>query len=249
MSGSWFKKFMDDLLIKRFAEIDSTNNEAKRFLQDTNTDKAALFIAKCQTGGRGRQGKSFYSPSGGMYMSLLLPREIDLSKGLSLTAVSAVAVCEILREYNVFANIKWVNDVYWQDKKLCGILCESLPDISGKERYISGIGVNLHEPEQGFPSEIANKIIALNVCIDPVELAKKIAESILEMVDSGLDSDALYEKYKLLSRVLGKRIIYSENGEEKSAQVIDINRDGSLKIIGERGIENLSSGEISLLSF
>jgi len=230
------------------AETASTNSYTKEYIAAHNEENAVLILAKCQSAGRGRQGKSFFSPDGGLYMSLLLPGSFVLpAEGLSLTAAAAVAICEVLQSFDIKAEIKWVNDIYWQGKKLCGILCESVCDLAQRPRYIIGIGLNLRTPAQGFPEEIAAKATALDMDISAKALAEMIAEKLLKIIFLGLQQPVLYEKYKTHSLVLGKRIVYIENGIEQSAQVLDIRSDGALEIITEKGREILDSGEISIL--
>lgn len=229
------------------SETDSTNNYAKRYIAEQKEDDAVLFLAERQTTGRGRQGKSFFSPEGGLYMTLLLPAAFAPQGGLSLTAAAGVAVCDVLGDLGIETGIKWVNDIYWQGKKLCGILCENIYDKELRPRYIVGIGINLQTPSDGFPSEIADRTIALDMDISASQLSMLIVGRLLELIAQGLESRILYERYKELSFILKKRIIYVENGTENSAQVLDINTDGSLCVLTENGIITLSGGEISLL--
>lgn len=110
-----------DIQIKVYANVDSTNDEAKRLLANGLKDKA-LIVANSQTHGKGRQGRSFYSPPGsGVYMSLILQPKADLSQAIATTTMAAVAVTEAIEETTTISpQIKWVNDVYVDGKKICG---------------------------------------------------------------------------------------------------------------------------------
>ena len=144
--------------LRVFDEIDSTNLEAKR-LAMTGLSRCAV-IADRQTAGRGRLGRSFYSPPGcGIYTSLLLrPRPDQLADVTLLTTAAGVAVCRALEKAaGVQAEIKWVNDLYLNGKKICGILTEGVTDFeSGMiESIVIGYGVNFrddaHLPEELRP--------------------------------------------------------------------------------------------------
>lgn len=118
-----------------------------------------VLVANCQTGGRGRRGRSFYSPSkSGIYMSILL-RPSDHSSDLcsKITSIAAVAMCEAIEKASgKDAKIKWVNDIFVNQKKVCGILAEASlkQDNSGIDFVVLGLGVNVFTPEEGFPEDL-----------------------------------------------------------------------------------------------
>lgn len=131
--------------IKRYETLVSTNDEAKRMARQ-GAPEGTVIVAGMQTGGRGRHGKSFYSPEGGLYMSLLLrPRFSDMTL---ITPAAAVAVCREVNGYGFDCKIKWVNDIYKDGKKVCGILTES--DVA-EGWAVLGIGLNTVTPGDGAP--------------------------------------------------------------------------------------------------
>ena len=144
--------------------VSSTNDLLKEWaLQGAGA--GTVLIAQSQSAGKGRLGRSFYSPDGGVYLSLLLRPNVPAEETLFYTVAAAVAAadaCEAVSDCQ--AKIKWVNDIYVNGKKVCGILSESV--WSGKENaVIVGIGANLTTPKGGFPPDIAQKAGALpNVC-------------------------------------------------------------------------------------
>ncbi|MBQ3815992.1 MAG: biotin--[Clostridia bacterium] len=138
------------------AAPDSTNNVAKD-LAKTDPEGPILVAADFQTGGRGRQGKSFASPPGGLYLSVLLPvGGRAASEIVGVTSASAVAVA---RSVDACAGcrtrIKWVNDVLLGDGKLAGILCEAVGETGFPRALVVGVGVNLCSapkiPDAPFP--------------------------------------------------------------------------------------------------
>ncbi len=131
--------------IIRFNKIVSTNDEAKRMARE-GAPEGTVIVADIQTGGRGRYGRSFYSPKGGLYMSLILrPKFDDVTL---ITPAAAVAVCRAINELGFDCKIKWVNDIYKDGKKVCGILAES--DVSEGWAAL-GIGINTKAPGKDAP--------------------------------------------------------------------------------------------------
>ena len=137
-------------------EIDSTNNFLKQ-KAESGEKSGTVIIAKRQTGGKGRLGRSFFSPQGGMYLSILLRPQISAEKSLFITTAAAVAVCRAIEKVsNKKSGIKWVNDVFIDNKKVCGILTEASLDFETGGLYyaVVGIGVNLYYPKNSFPNDI-----------------------------------------------------------------------------------------------
>ncbi len=140
-----------------FACLPSTNTTLKA-LAEQGAPEGTAVIAFAQTAGRGRRGRDFFSPEGtGLYLSILLRPEIAPERAVSMTTAAAVAVCEAVETVaGIQPGIKWVNDLFWEGRKVCGILTEAATAQTGKLRYaIVGIGLNLFPPEGGFPPDLA----------------------------------------------------------------------------------------------
>ena len=137
--------------------INSTNTEAKN-LVCKNAAENTVVLAEHQTAGKGRMNRKFSSPEGtGIYMSLILKPKLSAENAVMITTAAAVAVSQAIESVaNVKTGIKWVNDIYIGDKKVCGILAESASSsLNSDFKYvILGIGVNVFEPTDGFPDEI-----------------------------------------------------------------------------------------------
>ena len=246
------KKLLKKILPKKisvvriFDEVDSTSSEARRYAL-CGECKNALFISDRQSGGRGRMGRSFYSPSDtGIYLSLLLPAPSQAYDLLSVTSAAAVAVRRaILSVTGVSTGIKWVNDLYLNGKKVCGILCETL---SEQKAMIIGVGINLYpSPLPAEISDIAGAILDTeNVTGLREALAAKVAEELL-IITSQKDNDKLWREYKENSIVLGREIRYIQNGVSYSGIATDIDSYGRLFVTDPEGnTQILSSGEISV---
>ena len=226
--------------------VDSTNAVARRALQGGLRHPTA-FVADAQTAGRGRMGRSFYSPADtGIYCSLLLPMNQVQVDTVSVTAVAAVAVRRaILRVTGVSTAIKWVNDLYLGDRKVCGILAETAMGDEG--RYlILGVGVNLCTDH--FPDELCS--IAGSLLADGSGLRNRLtAELIVELSESLLRASdgAWLDEYRAHSNILGRPIRYTEQGREAFGIAEAIDEMGHLIVRQADGsLAVLASGEISV---
>ena len=237
------------LELQIFDILESTNKTAKELSFEK---EQALVIAKEQTGGRGRLGRSFYSPEGGAYFSLLLRPELSPQKTLNITTAAAVAVCRAIEKLsNKNPQIKWVNDVFIKGKKVCGILCESAFSCEGtKMDYaVLGIGANLFPPEHWFPEDI--KHIADSIFEKPSEelYSDFIFETVNEFLKmyNCLEKADFLEEYKERSFLIGKEISFIKNGQNKTATVLDIEKSFGLVVKYKDGsVETLATGEVTI---
>ena len=244
----------EGLTLEVYRTISSTNTVLKGRAAE-GAPEGLVLLAEEQTAGRGRMGRSFYSPPGsGLYLSLLLRPEMQAVEATRLTACAAVAVAETIEELSGRdTQIKWVNDIFVDDRKVCGILTEASVDCeSGMMHYvIIGIGVNTHVPAGDFPEELRG-IAGAAFGSGPVpELRCRLAAGILDrLADYARDPAAprVFEGYKRRSLVLGKHIdILSPGREPVSAEAIDLAEDYSLLArLPDGSIRRLSSGEVSV---
>ncbi|MGM9619704.1 MAG: biotin--[acetyl-CoA-carboxylase] ligase [Oscillospiraceae bacterium] len=235
------------LPVEVFARIDSTNNEAKRRLT-AGRYEPTLLLAEEQTAGRGRMGRSFYSPAEtGLYMTLLLGRSTALQDPALLTIAAAAAVAgAIERLTGERAGIKWVNDVYMAGKKVCGILCEAVTDgESGETGFLAGIGVNVRTED--FPEELRQKAGSLTgAAADRTELAAEITDRLLAIWEAPEQSGFL-EFYRARSFVPGRKVRFTRDGAEREATALAIDDSGALLVRYPDGsVEALRSGEVSV---
>lgn len=238
--------------LRVYDSVDSTNL-VLRTLANAGAAEGTVVIAAEQTGGRGRKGRSFYSPQGtGVYVSLLLKPKIAPDDATLITTTAAVAVCEAVEALSGEpAGIKWVNDVFLRGKKVCGILTEGSFDMeSGQFEYaILGTGINVFEPDGGFPAEIRE--IAGSVLTSPAPDAKNrvIAEYLNRFLPlyRKLGDAATNAEYRRRSFVLGKMVNVLAGDRATPARAIDVDDHCRLVVEFEDGHrEALSSGEISV---
>lgn len=232
-------------------EIDSTNNRAKELAVQGAAHGTAV-LALRQSAGRGRFGRNFYSPDdSGIYISFILRPEISADRAVMLTAMAAVAVARAMEKVaDVSASVKWVNDVYLNAKKACGILCEAGLDFeNGKMQYVvAGIGVNVGPMD--FPEELGNIATSIsNECAQRISRSRFCAELINELnaLYPQLESGAFMAEYRCRSNVIGKDVFVLRGDERYPAHVVDIDDEGSLVVRTSDGQrQTLHSGEISL---
>lgn len=235
--------------------IGSTNAAAKALAQE-GAAEGTLIVAGCQSNGSGRRGRSFYSPhETGIYMSILLRPKLSAQQSVLLTSAAAVAVCLAIEEIcSVSAEIKWVNDIYVGGKKAAGILTEAAFSLeSGMPEYaVVGIGVNVYEPQGGFPSEIADIVGAvLSERGSGVRnaLTARIADNFMQLYERLPDSGYLDEYRKRLMWCGSEIIVLSgADGNVKTpAVMLGVDDNCGLIVRYENGDEGVvSSGEISI---
>ncbi len=211
----------------------------------------AIFLADEQTSGRGRRGRSFYSPkASGLYFSCVLHPTTSLTESTLLTAAASVAVCRVIEKATKkHPRIKWVNDIFIDSKKVCGILTEAVSDFeSGRvQAVIVGIGINLTTSD--FPEEISQIATSVGQSINRNYLSAEIFKE-LKAFCSALPEKGFMEEYRNRSLVLGQTVYFTRNGTDYTAKAEEILDDGSLAVITDKNERIvLQSGEISIKLF
>lgn len=216
--------------------------------------EGSVILANQQTQGRGRLGREFYSPPDtGIYLSLLLrPRGMEPSKAVKLTTMAAVAACDAIEKVSgKEASIKWVNDIYLNEKKVCGILTEASYSLeSGSLDYvILGIGFNVYPPAGGFPSElagIADSILKIQTDQGKNRLAASFLRRFLKIYQGTAERDYA-AVYRAKSMVIGQPIRVISPAGTRNAYALDVDKDCRLIVRWEDGtVESLSSAEVSI---
>ena len=242
---------LKDIDIIVYDEIDSTNTEAKRRLYSSDVKDFTVIVSDMQKGGRGRTGKSFTSPKGsGVYFSIILhPKDsYDFSYFDLTTVKAAVAVAEGIKEAtDKQAEIKWVNDLFLNGKKICGILSELDADFESRsvKSVIVGIGINVNEPRDDSFKDLKNIAGYIGTDVIRNEILSSILNAFYE--NNFVKSDKeIIDYYKKHSLVIGKELSFELNGKKYSAKGIDINDKGNLIVDTGKEKITLSSGEVSI---
>ena len=258
--------------VEVFKTIDSTNTEAKRRLTSSSRAESlhgTVLFAEHQSAGRGRFSRSFYSPRGaGLYFSLIFCPSIpamterEVPSSALYTAISATVICRSLKALGFAPQIKWVNDIYLNGKKICGILSEGIIDMETSSVQAVIIGIGLNVKESNFPPELKNKAGSLFTeagssfseaeapSLNRNVLASSIISSLIEALYGLHSQENLMEEYKSLSLLTGKkvRVLPFAGIPPYEALVLGISDLGHLIIETNDGKKNeLISGEVSLM--
>ena len=272
--------------IECFKEIDSTNTYAKRILAECGNLRdssgalteagqkyhKAIFIAEKQTAGRGRLGRTFVSPEKtGIYISVIYAPKGGITNPARLTACAAVAICRAIKNVicklpegtSIEPKIKWINDIFVDGKKVCGVLAEGVANFeSGMiEAAVVGMGINIKKNTTAFEGQLADVVGTLedatSAKISRLEIATEIAGQVLKIFEEDASSEAAHKaiikEYKEASFLIGRELtVYPLIGDEKSsykATATDIDDNAGLIVTLEDGSKRtLSSGEVSLKS-
>lgn len=277
--------------IEVFKEIDSTNIQAKRWLSECGSLRTAdgqlteagktyensIIVAEKQTAGRGRSGRTFVSPARtGIYLTVIYAPQGGITNPAKITAFSAVAVCRALKKlYGIQPSIKWINDIFYKGKKICGILTEGTTNFETGiiEAAVIGIGVNIEENPAAFGSEVSKiaggifsaedeksdvikaagerALTSSGKKVSRAQLAAQIAGETLQVLSQPAES--VIQEYKDLSFLIGKEVevhtlIDSSQGIYM-AKVLDIDQNAALVVsLADGSKKTLISGEVSLKS-
>ena len=222
---------------------DSTNTRAIKLAETVEGN--ILVAAEEQTNGKGRQGKSFYSPAkSGVYFSIIIRPKGNLNDVVYVTSAVAVAVAKTIEEMtDLDPKIKWVNDIYVSGKKVCGILVQSIVKNGKVDGLCIGIGVNISTKE--FPDDVGTRAGSLGEEIDRNIFVAKVTKKMIAFADDAGFFSVIIEIGSVIN-VIGKEIKYYENNIEHFAKAIEIDDNANL-IVSENGeTKNLSSGEITV---
>lgn len=258
-----------DIIIRYYDSVKSTNDTAKDIIEngELRDDKTTVVIARGQTAGKGRLGRKFYSSAGnGVYMSVIFKPRFDIRHiGLLTTAASVAVARAIKSESDLEPEIKWVNDIYINNRKVGGILVEALSNHkNGAIRYII-LGIGINTGNIAFPDELNHTATSLyhensNLKFKSVKLlnealVKTILGELLPMLED-LNADNFLDYYRQHSMLTGKPVTVYKNGypnEEEPdpggipAIAKDITDEGGLVVEYENGMQEiLSSGEVTI---
>ncbi|GGF99956.1 bifunctional ligase/repressor BirA [Paenibacillus albidus] len=258
LSASAISKYLDTqgqkLRVEVFKTISSTN-EAVKILASNGEAEGKVILSEEQTAGRGRKGRRFFSPPGtGIYMSILLRPKLSAAESTLLTTSAAVAVALAIESVSgKDTQIKWVNDVFMEGKKVCGILTEASMSLENDwlDYAVLGIGINVALPTGGFPNDLTE--IATSVFSESNHYGDLRSRLVAEVLNHFMGfyehlMDRLFlSDYRKRIISLGRPVMVMKDNKQREATAIDIDNDCHLKVRYENGDEEyLSSGEVSI---
>lgn len=245
-----------------YKTLESTNQLAKKMAIE-GSGHGTIVLSEEQTKGRGRLGRDFFSPrEKGIYMSLLLQPSGTADEAVSITTAASVAVCRALSKlFGIEAQIKWVNDIFIDNRKVCGILTEAVCNFEtgSIESIILGIGLNVTTEKDEFPQELREIAGSLAeylqqkigqeslLSIPPRnQLAASIIDEVFKISEQ-LKSDDYISEYRSRCFILGKEIVVSRGNIKFQAKALGIDSQGGLIIEKSDGNQEiLNSGEITI---
>ena len=229
-----------------FETIDSTNSYLKDHYKDL--EDMTFVSTDYQYKGRGRMGRTWKSEKGkNLTFSFLLKDPSVIKEYRALSVVSALSIIEVLKSYDIEdPGVKWPNDVYAGDAKICGILLEGV-STEKLECLIIGIGLNVNEED--FDEGFFQKATSMKLCtkkeIDLEEMKEAVYQRLADNIEKLKRGEDFYEEIAAFDYLKGKCAFCHIDGEEKPIEVLGIDRDYSLKVLCEKEIRNLSSSEVT----
>ncbi len=225
-----------------FAEVDSTNNVAKTLAANV-APEGTVIISDHQTAGKGRLGKQFHSPQGGLYFSAILRPALPLNDMMAVTACAASAVFNALQEFGITAKIKWVNDLFLNDRKICGILSEGSfnAETLSLDYLIIGIGINLHHDPM-LPAELESIVTDLET-----ETGRRIPRFALcaavlrhlETLIADISERSFLPIYSQNCMTVGRKVRVQAQAGESVATAIGIAEDAGLIVAFDDGTQEI----------
>lgn len=228
------KHLKNNVKILVYDRIPSSNVEAKKLALGGEKEFTTV-IAKSQTQGKGRLGRTFISNSeNGLYMSIILKPNTTPKDGVNITILTAVAVLEAIKETsNTKPDIKWINDIYINGKKVCGILAESTCENNKLTNVIVGIGINITPPQNGFDDEIKDIATSIFEKEAPEGYKEHLCATIIDRLIyyyNNIEEKSYMTLYKENSNIIGKEVDVYIGNEIIQGMAIDINDKGELVV-------------------
>lgn len=242
--------------LHRFDVLDSTNETAEQMAKD-GAPEGTVVMAVRQRGGHGRMKRRWESPEGGLWFTLILRPTIDSGRAAQVTLLAGIAVTQALRSIygSEDIRIKWPNDIFFNGKKVGGILSEMrLHERDGIEYVLVGIGINVNLAEENFPEELRPMAASLGMIFGKHESCENVLQKIFNeftvlyshWTEEGMD--AILPKWEALNCTLGRTVTVWDSGQRIfEGKAVSMSPDGSLLVRSEDGVEeSFNFGEISI---
>ncbi len=220
--------------LHHFATIGSTMDTARELIE-SGVEEGTIVVAECQSSGRGRLGREWFSPQGGIYFTLILKPRIAPAYAPRLNLMASVAVAKTLRRLlGLDARLKWPNDVLIEGRKVCGILAEMGAEMDAVKYVNIGVGINANFSIARYGTKVASLKDLKGQKISRRDFFKAVVKEILRQ-QSLLTEGALLEEWRNLSATLNREVRIEATGGEIAGRAVDINSNGALIIKGEDG--------------
>jgi len=232
-------------------EVASTQDAAKALAVQGASEGTAV-IAETQTGGRGRMGRAWASPPGGIYLSIILRPDIKPSEALRFPLIVGVAVAEAIEQLTgLKPQLKWPNDIIVAGRKAGGILLEMSAEMDSINYIVIGMGINVNTRRAHFPAEIRGIATSLREEYGKEVSRVRLVQEILAQTESLYQDfrvsgfEHIRERWKALSNTIGARVSISSGGKQVEGEAIDIDGDGALILRKANGaLERVIAGDV-----
>lgn len=236
------EKLQESLHTKRFGrrvffsrKVKSTNDWAKK-LAKMGAEEGTVTVAETQTAGRGRLGREWASPRGGLWFSIVLQPKKKVQETAKLVFVASFTVAEVLRrEYDLRTETKWPNDVLVDGKKICGILAEMSTKAEKVNFVILGIGVNANfRADDALPESVKTHATSIETEVGKKIRLESLLKELLEKMETVyggyLDRGfaPLLEQWKKYAEFLGRKVVIANQEETLNGLALDVDLDGAL---------------------
>ena len=243
----WYRGIINKVLesnhlvskIEVYDSVESTQTIAKQGLVDNQ--HTMLILSAEQTKGRGRFNRNWSSSKGkGLWMSVVLRPNVSFAMIPKFNLFIALGIRDAIQAFSRDkVEIKWPNDIYINDKKVCGFLTEMVANADAVEAIICGIGINLNHQEEDFSDMIRHRATSIRLHhseeINRYQFLKRLIEEIEKRYHQFLNSsfETIRDEYIRTSNIWHRKLTFTENGEQFIGEAIDINNDGFLIVKDE----------------
>jgi BirA family biotin operon repressor/biotin-[acetyl-CoA-carboxylase] ligase len=240
--------------IHYFTEVTSTNDVAKE-LAALRAKEGTIVIAEVQTSGRGRLGRGWLSPKGGVWFSIILRPEVKAKDVFKITFLTAVAVAKTIRKmFKLNAEIEWPNDILVNGKKVCGILTETSIRGETVDSVVVGVGINANVDIDFFPKDFKKTVTTLASEVKREVDREKFLHALLKELEAYYkmfkenNFDSILEEWKQLNRLFGANVEVVTFNEKIEGQAVNVDQNGALIIrLADGTTRKVFSGDVTLL--
>ncbi len=229
--------------LRCFGEVDSTNETARSIALAARS--GTVVLAETQARGRGRLSRSWASPAGGVWMTLILKPGIPLAEAQRINMAVSVALAKAIRGlHGLSARIKWPNDLLIGERKVCGILMEVSAEVDRLDYALVGIGINANVDVSGFPPEWKATSLSKELGRE-VSRSELIQRILLEAEDAceRMNSREIYEDWRGLSLTLGRLVRIASATGDVVGEATDLSEDGALLLRTDDGMKRVLAGD------
>ncbi len=239
--------------IHHFEEVPSTNDVAKEIAR-TSSEERIVVLAETQTKGKGRMGRQWFSPKGGVWLSIILRPRISPKEALKLTFITSLAVAKTIQKtFGLKTEVKWPNDVLVNGRKVCGILTEASTRGNIVDYAVVGVGINANIDLASLPSNLQDTATSLKHELSHEVRRKALIKNLLQNLEHNYKRlqrgmwNAMLQEWKSHATFLGEQVEVASFGEVFVGEALDVDEDGALIVRLEDGVlKRVVAGDVTV---